>query len=186
MKRDLDFVQELLVHFFRQPHIVQRLQRIDTRVLKDWDTWLQVEFSLFLDSHIHIKQWHKDYSFPIVAQSNIESIYASDPNLLPINFVFAKTQSSPNQNIAIDIRQDADAEICIRSMVADIHKVWLVRRSDNDIRSMWSLGIHKQAARNELIDFIQRYVDEFDADFISESRTHTRAIPGTQLAYTLF
>lgn len=186
MKRDLDFVQELLERFFQQPHIVQRLKHIDLAVLKDWDTWLQVEFSLFLDSHIHIKQWHKDYVHPIAAQTILESLYTSEDGQVPISFVFAKAQSSPNQNIAIDIQQDADAQVCIRAMVANIHKIWLVRRSDNNIRSMWTLGIHKHISRTELINYIQQYVAEFDADFISEARTHTCAIPGTQLAYTLF
>jgi len=102
-----------------------------------------------------------------------------------IDFVLRKKRTSLDQFIALEIKQNLNVASCIRGMMKDACKVWLVRSSEDDLRSVWSLGIHPTIDRASLDDCIKNYALEFDVELAKNCIT-SHKIQGTNLSYTLF
>lgn len=179
MKQDFKFITELADQFFSRKHIRDRLKHIEYNEITGWEIWFQIEFSVFIDSHFEVAEWWREYPYSIDRRS------ARHRKNMIIDFVFRKKRAALDQYIALEIKQNQVMSSCIRGMVEDVCKVWLVRNSENDLRSMWCLGIHTSASKEETYMCIEKYADEFGVELPASVRL-TNEIKGTGLSYTIF
>ncbi|EGR0683893.1 hypothetical protein O1B84_003416 [Vibrio cholerae] len=179
MKRDLEFINELVEQFFGQKHIRERLNHIELNKITGWEIWLQIEFSVFIDSHIDVAEWCREYPYAIDRRS------ARHRKNMIIDFVLRKRHAALSQYVALEIKQNIVVSSCIRGMMEDVCKVWLVRDSENDLRSMWCLGVHPSVPEDEAYACIEKYADEFGVT-LSKSHRVSQVIKGTNMSYTLF
>jgi len=179
MKRDFEFIRDLVDQFFSKKHIRDRLKHIEYNEVTGWEIWFQIEFSVFIDSHIEIAQWWREYPYSIDRRS------ARHRKNMIIDFVFRKKHSALDQFIALEIKQNKVMSSCIRGMMEDVCKVWLVRNSENDLRSMWCLGVHASSTDDEAYACIDKYADEFGVALANSIRI-SNEIKGTGLSYTIF
>ncbi|WP_264403229.1 hypothetical protein [Vibrio owensii] len=179
MKQDFEFISELADQFFSQKHIRERLKHIEYNEITGWEIWLQIEFSVFIDSHLELAEWWREYPYSIDRRS------ARHRKNMIIDFVLRKKRAALEQYIALEIKQNQVMSSCIRGMVEDVCKVWLVRNSENDLRSMWCLGVHTSATEEETHVCIDKYADEFGVELPVNVRS-TKEIKGTGLSYTIF
>jgi len=70
-------------------------------------------------------------------------------------------------------------------MMEDTCKVSLVKGSENDLRSMWTLGIHPFVDGDELLDIINDYAEQYNVGLL-QNCIATKPIKETKLAYTVF
>ncbi|MBF4249410.1 hypothetical protein EA004_31295, partial [Vibrio anguillarum] len=70
-----------------------------------------------------------------------------------------KKHAALDQYIALEIKQNLSVSSCIRGMMEDVCKVWLVKNSEDDLRSMWCLGIHPTIDDDELFIQIDDYAN---------------------------
>ncbi|MGR5209723.1 hypothetical protein ACPV4A_04200 [Vibrio rotiferianus] len=178
MKRDFDFVRELVEEFFKQKHIQKRFKHIEDNKITGWEIWFQIEFSVFIDSHILVSQWDREFPYSIDRRS------ARHRKNMLIDFVIRKKHAALDQYIALEIKQNLSVSSCIRGMMEDICKVWLVKSSEDDLRSMWCLGIHPTIDDDELFIQIDDYANEFGIA-LPKSCIMSQNIKGTNLSFTL-
>ncbi|MEZ8051320.1 MULTISPECIES: hypothetical protein [Vibrio] len=179
--RDFDFVASLANKFFRQTHIQKRLKLIEEKPITGWEIWFQVEFSVFLESQKSedIAWWDREFQY------SIDRRKANHREYMAIDFVFRKKRSVLGQYIALEIKQNTNVSSCIRGMMEDTCKVSLVKGSHDDLRSMWTLGIHPVIDNNALMNTIKEYSESFNVELI-RSCIVTEPIKQTNLAYTIF
>ncbi|TQO72015.1 hypothetical protein FLM06_19065 [Vibrio cholerae] len=70
MKRDLEFINESVEQFFGQKHIRERLNHIELNKITGWEIWLQIEFSVFIDSHIDVAEWCREYPYAALLRNS--------------------------------------------------------------------------------------------------------------------
>lgn len=178
-KRDFDFIANLVAEFFQQKHIKMRLQLIESRLITGWEIWLQVEFSVFLEAHLEVAYWGREFQY------SIDRRKAPHREYIAIDFVIRKRNAVRGQYIALEIKQNSSVKSCVRCMMEDTHKVALVKESHDDLRSMWTLGIHPKIDEVMLKDIVYEYAEFFKISLISGC-VITQPIGMTKLAYTLF
>ncbi len=178
-KRDFEFISSLFGYFFQQPHIQKRLKLIEYRDITGWEIWLQVEFSIFLEEHIDVAEWEREFPYGIDRRS------ARHREYMLIDFIIRKKNALKDQYIAVEIKQNSNVSSCIRGMMEDTRKVLLVKGSENDLRTMWTLGVHPYVEENKLKEVINNYADKYDVE-LSESCIRSMPIENTKFAYTLF
>ena len=178
-KRDFDFIATLVAEFFQQRHIKKRLELIESKPITGWEVWLQVEFSVFLEAQLEVAYWEREFQY------SIDRRKARHREYMAIDFVIRKKNATRGQYIALEIKQNSSVKSCIRGMMEDTHKVALVKGSHDDLRSMWTLGIHPNIGEDALLDIIYEYAECFDVELISGC-VATQPIGMTKLAYTLF
>ena len=178
MKRDFEFIRELIGEFFDQKHIRNRLKHIEDNVITGWEIWLQIEFSVFIDSHFYVSQWDREFPYSIDRRS------ARHRKNMLIDFIIRKKHAALEQYIALEIKQNLNVSACIRGMMEDVCKIWLVKRSEDDLRSMWCLGVHPTVEENVLFTQIESYAEEFGIA-LPKNCIMTSNIKGTNFSYTL-
>jgi len=180
-KRDFNFVALLLERFFKQVHIQKRLAFIESEEITSWEIWFQVEFSIFLESQkeSNIAWWDREYQY------GIDKRKARERTHMAIDFIFRKRHSTLDQYIALEVKQNSSLKSCIRGMMEDTRKVSLVKSSHDDLRSMWTLGIHPYHDEKGLKEIVCEYAEFFDVELASNCII-TKPIKKTGLAYTLF
>lgn len=104
---------------------------------------------------------------------------------MAIDFIIRKKGATREQYIALEIKQNSSVKSCIRDMMKDTHKVALVKGSQDDLRSMWTLGIHPNIDEDTLLNIVYEYADFFNVGLISGCVV-TQPIGMTNLAYTIF
>ncbi len=179
VKNDFKFVAMLVADFFKQKHIQKRLDLIEERDITGWEIWLQVEFSVFLDTHIEVAEWGREFQY------SIDRRKAKNREHMAIDFVIRKRSALKHWYIALELKQNSSVKSCIRGMMEDTRKVALVRGSHDDLRSMWTLGIHPWIEGEELESIVHKYADAFDVDLIPNCMV-SEPIKRTELAYTIF
>lgn len=179
MKRDFEFISLLLEQFFKQSHIQKRLELIEYREITGWEIWLQIELSIFLEGHIEVAEWDREFKYSIDKRS------ARHREHMAIDFVIRRKRAALEQYIALEIKQNLNMSSCIRGMMEDTCKVSLVKGSENDLRSMWTIGIHPMTAQDELMDVINDYAEKYNVELLQNCITST-PIKRTKLAYTVF
>jgi len=179
LKRDFEFVSLLLEQFFTLPHINERLKLIESKKITGWEIWLQVEFSVFIEAHVEVAFWEREFQYSIDRRS------ARHRQHMAIDFVFRKKHSALEQYIALEVKQNSSVKSCIRGMMEDTCKVSLVKGSENDLRSMWTLGIHPFVDGDELLDIINGYAEQYNVGLL-QNCIATKPIKETKLAYTVF
>jgi len=179
LKRDFEFVSLLLEQFFKQSHIQKRLKLIQFREITGWEIWIQVEFSVFLEGHVEVAEWDREFKYSVDRRS------ARHRKHIAIDFVIRRKRSALEQYIALEIKQNLNVSSCIRGMMEDTCKVSLVKGSEYDLRSMWTLGIHPLTDKDELMDVINDYAEQYDVGLLKSCIT-TTSIKKTKFAYTVF
>lgn len=179
IKRDFEFVAQLAEQFFGQKHIQKRLRLIENNEITGWEVWLQVEFSVFIDSHIDIAEWEREFQYSIDRRS------ARHRQHMAIDFVFRKKRTSVGQYIALELKQNIEASSCIRGMMEDVCKVSLVKSSEDDLRSMWSLGVHTRIDNDQMLTIIENYAEQYDVE-LEQGCVISKPVSKTNLAYTVF
>ncbi|WP_202800837.1 hypothetical protein [Moritella dasanensis] len=104
---------------------------------------------------------------------------------MAIDFLIRKKRAKLNQYIALEIKQNKSAASCIRGMMEDVCKISLVRGAEDDIRSMWSLGIHHALSETELKNAVIDYADDYNVD-LAPNCIMTKEIKDTRFAFTIF
>lgn len=178
-KRDFDFIATLIAEFFQQKHIKKRLKLIKSKPITGWEIWLQVEFSVFLDAQLDVAYWKREFQY------SIDKRKARHRDFMAIDFIIRKKGATREQYIALEIKQNSSVRSCIRGMMKDTHKVALVKGSQDDLRSMWTLGIHPNIDEDTLLNIVYEYADFFNVGLISGCVV-TQPIGMTNLAYTIF
>lgn len=174
-EKDFRFVEQLITAFFAKKHIQERLKLIKKKEVTGWEIWLQVEFAVFIDNHCDIGNWWREYPYSVDKRSEKYRQH------MVIDFVFRKKNASTTRYIALEFKQNLNTTACIRGMLQDIGKVFNVKSSEDDIRSMWCLGIHPESTEVEDKILTQIKNSEWDIDFMT-----SRTIKNTGFSYTLF
>ncbi len=104
---------------------------------------------------------------------------------MAIDFLIRKSGAKLDQYIAIEIKQNKSAASCINGMMKDACKISLVKGSEDDIRTMWSLGIHKALPQDDLENLVNSYADEYEVQ-LGPNCIKTKPIDNTNFAYTVF
>ncbi|WP_057831345.1 hypothetical protein [Colwellia sp. TT2012] len=179
IKRDFKFVVELATEFFTQEYIVQRMSLIESKDISGWEIWLQVEFAMFLEQHIAVGEWIREFQYSMDMRSSKKQKY------MAIDFLVRKRGAKLDQYIAIEIKQNKSAASCINGMMKDACKISLVKGSEDDIRTMWSLGIHQALPQEDLENLVNSYADEYEVQ-LGPNCIKTKPIENTNFAFTVF
>ncbi|MEZ9441922.1 hypothetical protein AB4516_22355 [Vibrio sp. 10N.222.54.F12] len=180
-RRDFEFVLDLVNSFFGQKHIQKRFQVIEDKPITGWEIWFQVEFSVFLEDQLEhsLAFWDREFQY------SIDRRRARHREYMAIDFVFRKKRAALEQYIALEVKQNTSVKSCIRGMMEDTCKVALVKSSHDDLRSMWTLGIHPVIETSELNEVIDEYADYFEVT-LNKNCIESQPIKGTDFSYTLF
>ena len=179
MKRDFGFVCTLFEQFFQQAHVQNRLEFIGFREVTGWEIWLQIEFSAFIHEHVDIATWEREFLYSIDRRS------ARHRKHMAIDFIIRKKFATKDQYIALEIKQNSNVKSCIRGMMEDTYKVSLVKGSVDDLRSMWTIGIHPFVEKEELFEIVDFYAEQFGVRPFKDCIS-TQPINTTKLSYTIF
>ena len=180
MKSDFDFISYLLSNFFKQAGIQHRLNNIDLSNLTGWETWFQIEFSYYLEQKcIEVDECYREELYSMDnRKTNQKKMY--------IDLIIRRKNHKHKSYIALELKQNNSVQTCITNMVKDISKVRSMKKSQDNIRSFWNIGIHKKLTtypyqhKKEIINLVQ---NKFNA---SEGFIESRFIPNTNFAYTIF
>ena len=178
VKKDYEFVVETVDSFFNQSHIRKRMKLIEDNYITGWEIWIQVEFAMFLDKQTSIGGWEREFQY------NTDHRKKNSGSHMAIDFIFRKTNSKLDRFIALEIKQNLNVSSCIRGMMEDIGKISLVKSSEDDIRSMWNLGIHSFIDIDELKNTINNYAEKYQVD-LADNHFYTQKIKTTNLAFTI-
>ena len=178
-KRDFEFVLELTTEFFSQEYIAQRMALIQSKEISGWEIWLQVEFAMFLEEHISVEEWLREFQYSMDMRSSKKQTY------MAIDFLVRKKRARLGQYIAIEIKQNKSPASCINGMMKDVCKISLVKGSEDDIRSMWSLGIHPFLPQNEVESLVNKYADEYNVE-LATNCIQSKHIENTNFSFTIF
>ncbi len=178
-KRDFEFIVELATEFFSQEHISQRMALIQSKSISGWEVWLQVEFAMFLEEHIAVDEWIREFQYSMDRRSSKNQKY------MAIDFLVRKRRARLGQYIAIEIKQNKSAASCINGMMKDACKISLVKGSEDDIRTMWSLGIHQVLPQEDLESLVKDYAVEYKVQ-LAPNCIKTKPIEYTDFAFTVF
>lgn len=179
MRGDFVFICDLAAQFFSQTHIKKRLQQIEAHDISGWEIWLQIEFSVFIATHTDVAEWWRECLY------KIDRRYTPKRQHMMIDFVLRKKHTAREEYIALEIKQHMSASTCIKNMVTDIDKVYLVRNSEDDLRTVCALGVHPCLETAELQHLIDHHTCHWDTN-IPQNWIRQQAIAGTQLAYSIF
>ncbi|MCG9702691.1 hypothetical protein L1D19_21730 [Vibrio natriegens] len=178
MDTDFQFTLQLLQRFFKQPKIQHRLQLITEHDITGWEIWLQVELACFINDHEDISEWYRE------CQYSVDKRLAKTRQHMAIDFAFRRKRTKKDRYIALEIKQNLNVTQCIHNMVKDIEKVWWMRSSEDDIRSMWCLGVHPTSNDASLKQVVNKYAQQYEFE-LDEQCIHYQDIDGTKWRFTL-
>lgn len=69
-------------------------------------------------------------------------------------------------------------------MMSDIQKIWKLKQSENDLRSMWCLGIYPTVTNEKINEVIAKQSEAVGVD-LPEKFIITKNIPNTSFSFTL-
>ncbi len=179
VKNDFQFIKELAVDFFGQQHIVERLKLIESNKLTGWEIWLQVEFAMFLETQLLVDEWIREFQY------SMDRRISKSKKFMAIDFLIRKKNTRLGHYIALEIKQNLSAASCIAGMMKDVCKISQVKGSEDDIRSMWSLGIHPFLPQVQLETLVNECAESYDVELASGCIS-TNRIGKTKFAFTVF
>lgn len=174
--RDLEFLEDIATEFFAQRSIRRTLQVISDQSISGWEKWIQVEFATFIHDHDNVKAWSRET--PYATDQRIEKARSR----CAVDFIIH--QKHKQSHLALEIKQVKSVSRCARAMVEDIVKMWTIRKSEFDIRSVWCLGIHQAAPEAEVLRKLNYHADELNVN-LSPSLIVTKAIGRTGYSFSL-
>lgn len=178
MKEDFNFVLNLADEFFAQKEVQKKFQLINEHDITGWEIWFQIEFTNFLNKHRDVSEIIREQGYTIDKRTSgkQKSMY--------IDLLFRKRNCAKDRYIAVEIKQNQSASLCIKGMIDDIRKIWKLKQSEDDLRSMWCLGIYPTIDNDKITELIEKYTDNTDVE-LNGSLIGTRKIPATVFSYTL-
>ena len=172
INKDYEFLGRIFTEFFKQKHIINRLNEIDEHNVYGWEIWLQVELLLFFRKNAE--------------QLDIAEVYREEPCLMDrrkgtsikcsIDFIIR--QKRAHSFIPLEIKQCFYAPRCLNQMVRDIEKYSKIRVRDLPTdRAIWCLGVHQEPINQK----------EFDKKLEDYSpKISCQPIKNTNYMFTLF
>lgn len=169
INKDFEFLKTILHSFFKQKHIVKRLNEIDEHQIYGWEIWLQVEMLLYFRQLGEL----------------ISEVYREEPCAMDRRKTFKTKcaidliirQKYARSFIPLEVKQCWYAPRCINQMLRDIQKYECIKIRDLPTdRAIWCIGIHKKPIN-------QSYIDNKLSDFYP--KLICEPIKGTDYMYTL-
>lgn len=170
LQKDFNFLCDIFTSFFKQKHIVKRLNEIDEHGIYGWEIWLQVEMLVYFRK----------------LNDKISEVYREEPCSLDkrkshktkcaIDFIIR--QKYARSFIPVEIKQSFYAPRCIRQMLRDIDKYDSIKNSALlTERYLWCVGIHRVPEKRE---YLENQLKDFEPKLFCEP------IKGTNYMLTLF
>jgi len=179
MKKDFQFVESTMQEFFEQEEIQTKLNQILEHDLTGWEIWLQIELALFLKKQPGIAESYRECTYTIDRRKTKKK-YS-----IAVDFLIRRKNYTKDYFIGIEIKQNQSAISCISNMLDDATKVANIRGSEDDMRSLWNVGIHPEFDSTELKREIERLSVEKDVELVKNCLS-IKKIPNTEFSFTIF
>lgn len=151
MFRDAEYITALVDNFFKQEEIIKRFEMIEENRISGWEIWLQIEFSYFLCKHSSKPEWYREQSYEYDRRQEKIKL-----RLKP-DFLIRKSGWTKDQYMALEFKQDYQALPCFKKMSTDMDKYIKIRQSNNDLRSVWAVGIF----HSENIEYVEKTLTDY-------------------------
>lgn len=176
MKKDFEFIVDLVEEFTCQKYIIDKLNQFEVLELTGWEIWFQIEFALFLENHTNIKKWEREKNY---IRDRRKALLGG---VVAIDFIIKKVNAKKAQYIAIELKQNNSMSKCVNNMICDINKIELLKPTElEQIRCLVNIGIHLVPKRKMMTDLL----DESDIKSMTK-HICCRKINNTNFAYTIF
>ncbi|MBW1737837.1 MAG: hypothetical protein JRJ69_09855 [Deltaproteobacteria bacterium] len=176
-QKDFEFLKGLACAFFGKRSIIKTLTIIDEQEISGWEKWMQIEFAKFCNGNNNITDWCREERYKLDKRtSKKRSVCSID---------FSLRQKYKQTWIALELKQRNRASSCIKSMLKDVVKISKIKNSENDIRTIWCIGVHKSEDEKKIQGYIAKYEIEFDLE-IKRSHVYTKKIGRSAYSFTLF
>ena len=174
IEKDFEHITGLTDEFFKQSKIQKGLKAIEKENIKGWELWLQIEFSIFLSCHNKINDWKREYSITVPNKKGAKADFAIRPK-----------RCSHNKYILLEFKQDNSCKTCLRKMLGDIKKIYSKKRYAKNMRSCWSVGVHRRDRKVKIKKeaMMKWKKSGFELD---QKLFLIRYIRNTDYAYTIF
>ena len=169
MNRDFEYLELLLEDFFSQNDLTKKLASIsESPLITGWVNWLQIEFALFLDAHETQPEWKREAEFEMDLRKEKEK------QTMKADFIIRKKGWKKDMFLALEMKQAKSPKQCVNLMIKDLHKVSKIKKSTDNMRSLWILGIFETSenasiSSSELEDYeivIHKKINNTNFSFI--------------------
>lgn len=164
-KSDLDFLFNLILDFLdpeRQEQIISRLSLIskEENEITGWETWLQVEFYLYLMRRKDkVKDVVRESSYQLDKRSSYVNRTGKTSCRVDLE-ICRKNVKSSEKWIPLEIKQNKSASMCIKNMLSDWDKYDAIKVSEKkrgNFRYPFFFGIFKTIEDDKLSCLIKEY-----------------------------
>ncbi|MEJ5034777.1 hypothetical protein WH243_16295 [Acinetobacter sp. MYb177] len=135
MSKDHEYILDVVAKFFKEKEIKKKFQIIQDSNITGWEIWLQIEFAYFLNGFDDQPEWYREFSYEYDRRK--EKIKLK----LKPDFLIRKKGWKLDEYMALEFKQDVKPVSCLKKMLLDLDKYTKVRKSNNNLRSIWTLGI---------------------------------------------
>jgi|UPI00040192E7 hypothetical protein len=179
MKSDFEFLKDLAGDFFKQESTMNRLSFIykEREKILDWEKWVQVEFAIHCQNHEKVASWDKEIRY------ELDKRISKNKDTCVIDFWVR--QKHKQSALGIEFKQHHSPEYCIKAMMNDVVKVLKVKSSQDDLRSIWCLGIHKAESQGSVKTTVMTYAKHHLIP-LDENLIHSDEIGTTGYSFTIF
>lgn len=137
-KQDGEFTLKLVKGFFKQKDIIKKLiffNKYKEDRIRGWEIWWQIEFALYLEKHKDVSEWYREYPYDCDGRK-------TDKKKLIIDFLLRKKHCDTKSYIGLELKQAWRFSETIDKMFKDIDKIDLMKFSEDDLRSLWNVGVY--------------------------------------------
>lgn len=135
IKQDFEFITSLSSGFFQRNHIKKTLKTINDCKMSGWEKWLQIELAAYLETREDIKAWWRESSY------EIDKRVVESRKRCAVDFLVH--QKWKQSHMALELKQVNSPAACIQGMIKDKKKIETIKTAKYDIRSVWSIGVHR-------------------------------------------
>ena len=154
MTKDQEYILDIAAKFFKEKEIKKKFQIIQSSNITGWEIWLQIEFAYFLNGFDDQPEWYREFSYEYDRRK--EKIKLK----LKPDFLIRKKGWKLNEYMALEFKQDVKPVSCLKKMLLDLDKYSKVRKSNDDIRSVWTLGIFYAEDIGSIEDKFSKVLEE--------------------------
>ncbi|HEX7636230.1 MAG TPA: hypothetical protein VF427_13250 [Noviherbaspirillum sp.] len=156
MKHDFEFLTDLVSDFFSRRSVRDTLSTISDFEISGWEKWIQIEFARFCKDHEKISEWGRELRY------ELDKRISNGKSMCSIDFLIRqKHKQSP---LGIEIKQHSSPNNCIKAMLQDIAKVNRIKYSQDDLRSIWCIGVHSAESPAEVNRLVAYHADSMNID----------------------
>lgn len=176
MKRDFEFLTDLVTDFFSRKSVRDTLSAISDFEISGWEKWVQIEFAKYCMAHDEIADWGRELRY------ELDRRMSNGKSSCSIDFLIRqKRKQSP---MGIEIKQHLSPNGCIKAMLRDVAKVHRIKYSQDDLRGIWCIGIHSAESPAEVGRLIAYHSDRMDIN-INPDLVFSKEIGRTGFSMTL-